>query len=157
MFEIAQNSGGRLWIMPCPDGACLTNDVERYRAAGATCVVSMLAHGEAEMLGLAREGEICSQAGLEFQQHPIVDFGLPNAADFAALVASIKSALESGQGVAVHCRAGIGRSGMVTAGVLVAQGSSADQAMATVAHARGVSIPDTVEQGNFVHDFAHSL
>lgn len=139
--------------MPCPSGD-LTDAVHHYRRQGADHVVSMLACDEAVLLGLSEEGPVCEAAGITFSQHPIVDFGLPDPDVFAALVAQINAWLEAGHGVAVHCRAGIGRSGMVTSGVLVLQGQSAAQAMAKVAHARGVSIPDTVEQGKFVLDYA---
>jgi protein-tyrosine phosphatase len=65
--------------------------------------------------------------------------------------------LQGGQNVAVHCRAGIGRSGMVAACSLVALGLAAPLAQAEVSKARGVAIPDTVEQGVFISLFAQTL
>ena len=114
----------------------------------------MLAADEAEALGLVDEGAACVAAELKFEKHPVTDFGLPEPDSFGALVGRINACLAAGEGVAVHCRAGIGRSGMVTSGVLVAQGLKSDAVMKKVAQARGISIPDTVEQGNFVAAFA---
>ena len=156
MFEIAHPAKGRLWIMPCPDGAELQRDTAMYCEGGVDHVVSMLTVDEARSLGLASEGEACEKAGLSFDQHPITDFGLPDMADFHALVMRIKGLLQDGEGVAVHCRAGIGRSGMVTTGVLVALGSGPEEAIEKVSHARGVSVPDTVEQGRFVEAFSRN-
>lgn len=157
MFEIAQPAKGRLWMMPCPDGTQLAQDIAAYRNAGAGRIVSMLAVDEAAELGLALEDEVCAQAGLMFDQHPIADFGLPDGSPFYVLVMRIKDQIEDGEGVAVHCRAGIGRSGMVTSGVLIALGLTAADAIAQVSLARGVSVPDTIEQGRFVARFADNL
>ena len=139
--------------MPCPNAARLKQDIARYRKAGADRVVSMLAKDEAASLGLADEGAACANVGIAFIHRPIADFGLPDVRQFEALVRQINTWLEAGQGICVHCRAGIGRSGMVCAGILVLQGLSATQAIEKVTHARGVSIPDTVEQGNFITAF----
>lgn len=62
--------------------------------------------------------------------------------------------VENGRNVAVHCRAGIGRSGMVTAATLIALGYETSNAVEIVSASRGVSIPDTVEQGGFIVEFA---
>jgi protein-tyrosine phosphatase len=46
----------------------------------------------------------------------------------------------------VHCRAGIGRSGIAAAAVLVSLGHEPRDVFAMVSKARGVSVPDTDEQ-----------
>jgi protein-tyrosine phosphatase len=48
--------------------------------------------------------------------------------------------------VAVHCRQGIGRSGMIAAGALMRSGVGADKAVDVVSAARGVAIPETAAQ-----------
>jgi protein-tyrosine phosphatase len=65
--------------------------------------------------------------------------------------------LVSGAAVAVHCRAGIGRSGLVAAGLLVAQGRSPAEAFTAVSNARGVRVPDTPDQEAWLHRQAQSL
>jgi protein-tyrosine phosphatase len=156
MFEIPHRAAGRLWIMPCPEGHSLARSVQDYRLNGADHIVSMLTEPEAADLGLEGEAAACQTEGLGFTQHPIADFGLPDPALFDPLIARINQWLVEGQGVAVHCRAGIGRSGMVTTCVLAAQGLSAAESMAVVTKARGISIPDTVEQGKFIATFTLS-
>jgi len=59
---------------------------------------------------------------------------------------AIAAALEAGKNVAVHCRQGIGRSGLVAAGVLLAPGMGADKALEVVGAARGETIPETAAQ-----------
>ena len=153
MFEVPHRTAGRLWIMPCPKGHDLARSVRHYRLNGADHIVSMLTEPEAAELGLDGEAAACRAEGLGFTQHPIADFGLPDPVLFDPLIARINQWLAEGQRVAVHCRAGIGRSGMVTACVLAAQGLSAAESMAVVTKARGISIPDTVEQGKFIATF----
>ena len=116
-------------------------------------LVSMLEPEEAIQLGLAEEARHCAAAGMSFHTHPIKDFGLPKLSSFAALTREIHGWLAQGQGVGVHCRGGIGRSGMVTAGVLMLKGQSAQEAITTISVARGSTVPDTVEQGNFLSSF----
>ncbi len=139
--------------MPCPSGEHLSQDIAAYRARGVDIVVSMLAGDEAAALGLAEERQHCAGAGIEFRSFPIKDFGLPDVVDFDCLVEDIVKALRQGQHVAVHCRAGIGRSGMVTAAALILMGDDVEGAVAKVSIARQATIPDTVEQGKFIANF----
>ena len=141
--------------MPCPSGVDLNQDIDAYRARGVDTLVSMLADDEATLLGLSDEQVVCVDAGISFVSFPIVDFGLPDRDAFAALIQRIAGMLRAGRNVAVHCRAGIGRSGMVTAATLIALGYEASKAVESVSASRGTSIPDTVEQGRFIAEFAH--
>lgn len=61
---------------------------------------------------------------------PIGDFGLPSAAGMRAALEAIDSALAARDGVYLHCRAGIGRTGTVAACWLIEQGIGATQALA---------------------------
>ena len=58
----------------------------------------------------------------------------------------IAAALEEGKKVAVHCRQGIGRSGLIAAGVLVSAGIGAEKAIEAVSSARGLAVPETPAQ-----------
>lgn len=140
--------------MPHPDPNDLPAQMAAFRAAGMDHLVSMLAPAEAAELGLADEAACCAAAGMAFHAHPIPDFGLPDQVGFTGLTRQIARWLGQGNGVGVHCRAGIGRSGMVTAGVLIVAVGSVQAAIDAVSVARGKTIPDTVEQGNFLSAFA---
>jgi predicted protein tyrosine phosphatase len=148
---------GRLWIMPCPPADHLAEVLDDLRANGVTHLLSMLPGAEADALGMRREAELCAARDMVFLSHPIADFGLPEQSGFAKLIAQVTELLQGGQNVAVHCRAGIGRSGMVAACSLVALGLAAPLAQAEVSKARGVAIPDTVEQGAFISLFAQTV
>ena len=71
-----------------------------------------------------------------------------------SLIADIARALNEGENVAVHCRQGIGRSGMIAAGVLVASGISPERAVKVVSSARGLAVPETPEQLSWLQQLA---
>ncbi|MEM6884289.1 MAG: protein-tyrosine phosphatase family protein, partial [Verrucomicrobiota bacterium] len=52
--------------------------------------------------------------------------------------------------VVAHCRAGIGRSSLCAAALLSHFGISGDESLKLIANARGLSIPDTQEQRDFI-------
>ncbi len=55
-------------------------------------------------------------AGLDVVTHPIPDFGVPRDFDgFRAALKRVRAHLEAGGVAAVHCMAGIGRTGLFTA------------------------------------------
>ena len=124
-----------------------------YREIGISKIVSLLEHNEASDLGLSNEGGICKEFGIGFVQYPIKDFSLPTEDGFRELVHSTCVALKNGANVAVHCRAGIGRSGMLSSCILIQLAVPADKAVSLVSEARQASIPDTPEQRQFILDF----
>lgn len=157
VYKVQIASAGDLYIMPKPSGEWLRDDVKAYREIGISKIVSLLEHDEASDLGLSDEREVCEAFGIGFVQYPIKDFSLPTTDDFRELVNSICAALKSGTNVAVHCRAGVGRSGMLSSCVLIQLAVPPDEAVSFVSEARRVSIPDTPEQYQFIKSFAPVL
>ena len=90
-------------------------------------------------------------SGIRFISFPIPDRGVPaSGAAAATLIAVTSDALEAGKNVAVHCRQGIGRSGLIAAVVLVNSGLDPEQAIRVVSSARGVAVPETADQRLFI-------
>ena len=76
---------------------------------------------------------------MRFISFPVTDMGLPKSAGaFAELASRLHRDLEAGIDTLIHCRAGIGRSGLLAAAVLVQGGTNAREAFARVARARGL-------------------
>jgi protein-tyrosine phosphatase len=147
---------GRLAIVLRPRaGDWLDDEIAGWRAAGIDLVVCLLEPEEAAELGLRGEAGLCDKNGIEFVSFPIPDRGLPPswpaALDLARLLVS---RLSQGRTVAVHCRAGIGRSSVIAACTLVWLGANPDRAFEAIAKARGVEVPDTEEQREWVWAFA---
>jgi protein-tyrosine phosphatase len=71
----------------------------------------------------------------------------------ARLVHRLSDALAARKAVAVHCRAGIGRSALIAACVLGCNRYDVDSAFDAIARARGVHVPDTEAQRAWVSAF----
>lgn len=148
--RVAGVGPGALIISPRPDARTLARRLADLRAQGAELALSLLEPEEAADLGLAGEPAACAAAGLVFRSFPIVDFGLPPVRAFRALVNEIEDEIRAGRGVVVHCRAGIGRSGMLVSCVAARFLGGDQPAVEAVAAARGRPIPDTEEQRAFI-------
>jgi protein-tyrosine phosphatase len=127
-------------------------------AADLDVIVSLLENEEAGDLDLLDERQAAEDHALRFISFPIPDRGVPaSLQEAASLVEGITSQLEAGKSVAVHCRQGIGRSGLIAAAVLVASGISPEEAMQIVSSARGTPVPETAEQRRWTERFPSAL
>jgi len=145
----------RLALSPRPRGGDdLQDEILAWRAAGVEKVVSFLEPREARDLGLALQPDACSRAGVAFLQFPIPDRGVPGSQrEVLALTRGLTQDLRSGVGIALHCRAGIGRTGLIAGCLLHLLRVPSSRIFATLSLARGVSVPDTEEQVAWVAEF----
>lgn len=148
LFWIPGPWQGRLAVAARPRGGdWLLDEATVWRKAGLGAVVSLLENDEAAQLKLADEGRVVESVGMRFISFPIPDRGVPASTRQAlSVLGNIAAALEQGQNVAVHCRQGIGRSGLIAAGLLVMSGMGVEKAIEVVGAARGLAIPETPEQ-----------
>ena len=158
IFWIECGSTGRLAIVSRPAAERLSQEIAAWRAAGLTMVASLLEPEEQRVLELRDEAALCRARGIEFDSFPIADGGVPaSLEDGVALARRLARIVEAGGAVGVHCRASIGRSGMIGATVLMALGRSEDQALKAVAAGRGLRVPETPGQRAWVSLAAREL
>jgi protein-tyrosine phosphatase len=150
---------GKLAILARPSGAdWLEDEVEGWKQAGLDIVVSLLTSGEEAELALDDEAEIVKHNGLTFISFPIADYSVPSSHRLTQqLVSELNDRLSHGACVGIHCRQGIGRSSLVAACVLVTSGESPGVAFEHIEAARGLHVPDTTEQKEWVSAFARNL
>jgi protein-tyrosine phosphatase len=148
-------AAGRMAIMARPRAEdWLETEVNGWKDAGIDVVVSLLDHQEVSELGLEREAELCRAHGIDFVSFPIADRGVPDSRQAASEIARLLAKdLRGGRSIAIHCRAGIGRSSVMAACALIHLGIEAEEALARIKAARGVSVPDTDEQHDWVVAF----
>jgi protein-tyrosine phosphatase len=151
MYEIIPCPQGRLAIMPCPRGGdWLRDELLSLTFRGVSDLVSMLTPSEEVELGLQSEEQFCAELGLRFHRHPVQDRGVPLQPGFDDFIASLLPILAQQRFIAIHCRAGIGRSAVAAAALLRRLGVSALDAVALISRARGFDVPDTDQQLAFI-------
>ena len=147
---------GKLALAARPRGEdWLAEEINGWKRDGIRAVLSLLTSEEERELGLQREQKETKALGLEFWSFPIADRQVPNSEiSFRALLNEVDAALSAGTNVLVHCRQGIGRTGMVAIGLLMNDGLSLTAAIDSVSTARGIAVPETIEQREWLDRYA---
>jgi predicted protein tyrosine phosphatase len=155
LFAIEGPWPGRLAIAPAPaPGEHLEKNLRHWKKFGLTAVLSLMVPGERP--GWDREEELCRSLGLKFYSLPVPDHSVPAPEDLATVEArllALEADLRAGEKIAVHCFAGIGRSGLATIALLVIAGVPLDEATNLVSNARGLPTPETPEQQEWLRAF----
>ena len=97
-----------------------------------------------------------NDAGLMAVHIPVEDLSPPTEFQLELAVQTIQRAKRSGFGAAIHCQAGLGRTGTVIAAYLVSQGLTARGAIDQIRKLRPGSI-ETSEQERAVVDWANRV
>ncbi len=127
-----------------------------WKDEGVDVIVSLLE--ESEIPGLTEaERSLCEEVGVEFFSFPVRDKTVPDSADTLAVIARrLAERIVAGKSVAIHCRAGIGRSTTLAACVLILLGVEGDVALDMIAAARGLEVPETEAQRQWVLGFSQT-
>lgn len=133
----------------------LAKDLQRLREHYKTDVlVSLIEEHELAQLKIPNLFAEVEAYGMKSQWFPIPDFRTPSSMDgLIQLVQEILTLVQEGQTIVVHCKGGLGRSGLVAAACLVGLGYSAENAFKILREARPGSV-ETPEQEHYVNQFA---
>ncbi|MBW2520749.1 MAG: ADP-ribosylglycohydrolase family protein [Deltaproteobacteria bacterium] len=122
----------------------LDTDLNAICQWGAAAMVSLVEDHEFDLLGVSTFKDRVSKFNFLWFHLPIVDVSVP-CSDFekawSRQASRIHEVLYSGGKIVLHCRGGLGRTGLVAARLLVDFGLDAEQAIRQVRSAR----PDTIE------------
>jgi protein-tyrosine phosphatase len=130
----------------------LDADLMAIREWGATALVTLIEEHEFELLKVPHLGARAKRMGLDWHHLPIRDVSVPDERFESAWVKSgpeLISRLRAGERLVVHCRGGLGRSGLVAARMLVELGIAPKDAINRVRAGRRGTI-ETAEQEGYV-------
>lgn len=155
--------GGSIGMMACPGQAsprigaasmhqCILEDLSEVRSCGAVGVVSLLGTQEMRALNVGQLPSLLDKTGLWWRHLPIRDRDVPSREFEQCWLTEgrwIRAQFRDGKCVVLHCHAGLGRTGMIAARLLVEFGVSHQQAIELVRAARPGTI-ETSSQEEFV-------
>ncbi len=137
---------GELAAMPMPGRhRDLAVDVDFLQMEGVGTLVSLTE--------TPPDADVFAASDIAQVHIPVRDFTAPTLEQMIEFVGVVSASVERGDPVGVHCTAGLGRSGTMAAAYLVAEGASAEEAIATVRRLRPGSI-ETEAQEEAVNRFA---
>ena len=121
------------------------DELPELYAAGIRAVVSLL--------NIPSDAAVFESAGFSFLCLPIADGGAPALEQANEFIRFIDEQRAAGRPVAVHCEAGLGRTGTMLAGYLVSRGDNAETAIRRVREVEKVAV-ETPRQISFLQEFA---
>jgi len=150
---------GKLALASRPRGGdWLEDEMAAWRRAGIDTVLSLLTPEEEQDLDLKCEAREAKARGLKFVSLPIPDRQVPSSeSEVSVALDRLDADLSEGKNVVVHCRQGVGRTGLIAACLLVAKGQTPEAAVKTLAAARGTPVPETAEQRHWIDHYAAVL
>lgn len=127
----------------------LKKDILAYQEWGATGVITLVEEHELADWGVAHLGEALQEVDIWWKQLPIVDMDVPTP-EFERMWAvespQIKSSLAIGERIVIHCLAGLGRTGMMAARLLVEFGLTPPEAIVAVRRVRPRAIQTQAQE-----------
>ncbi|MDI4652943.1 MULTISPECIES: dual specificity protein phosphatase family protein [Pseudoalteromonas] len=153
-FDILQLETGAFVFTPCPGtkGVGLSQSVADLKAAGAKAIITLMYDEELIKNGAQQLAIECEQAGLSWFQLPIVDDDAPSEAFSLAFnkhLNEILAIIKSGGSVAVHCKGGSGRTGLVIGLLMHELGYAKNDIVNQVQAIRPKSLHNPVQRSYF--------
>jgi protein-tyrosine phosphatase len=156
LYWVDEFRPGKLALAARPRGGdWLPDEIANWKRSGINAVVSLLTSEEERDLQLKDENREIRSQGMEFLSFPIPDREVPaSETNLTQLLESVDQKLSAGKNLLLHCRQGVGRTGLVAACLLVKRGISPGAAVDKVSYVRGVPVPETAEQREWIDRYA---
>lgn len=161
---------GRIGLTLCPgkrDPRAMTGawqrdllaDLKEVARWEATTLVTLVESHELTHLGVEDLGATARSLGLEWMHLPIRDVSTPCPAFEQAWEtrgAELRRRLAAGEGIVIHCRGGLGRTGLVAARLLIELGEAPQRALAMVRSIRPGAVEAPEQEAYVLNGFLRS-
>jgi len=130
----------------------LVKDLQVIRAWGASIVVTLIEDHEFRMLSIESLADEVRALGMNWVHLPIVDVSIPDSRFEGAWVSDgpkLHDRLDAGEKILIHCRGGLGRTGLVAGRILVERGCAPKNAIQRIRSVRPHAI-ETAAQEHYV-------
>ena len=155
-----EQCGGSLGLTLCPGKKDVSRswnrdlgaDLRAIRAWGATTVVTLIEDHEFRLLRIESLADDVRALGMNWVHLPIVDVSIPDSRFEDAWIGDgpkLHDRLDAGEKILIHCRGGLGRTGLVAGRILVERGCAPKSAIQRIRSVRPNAI-ETSEQEQYV-------
>ena len=129
--------GGSLIFTPCPGtrGTDVQTSVSQLKQAGAQAVITLTPAEEMARLGVEDLPDACRRQGLAWLHLPVEDDAAPASLfheRWQAQKVQAHQILDHGGALAIHCKGGSGRTGLMAAIILLERGNKLERVLSTV-------------------------
>ncbi len=129
----------------------LIEEIQFLESLHLEVLVSCLTETEIFELGLENEKNFCYANQIEFINFPIDDRNIPESLySYKKLLLNLKENYLANKKILIHCRAGIGRSALTLAGLLIILGENKNIVFEKISESRKINVPDTNEQIDYI-------
>ena len=155
------DTAGHLLFTPCPGTkeVGLQQSLEQLAAAGAVAILTLMPQEEMQRNAVIDLPELCAQLGLEWFHLPIEDDHAPEQPFQDAwrnAKEKIHELVDIGKTIAIHCKGGSGRTGLVAAQILLERGLPLDEVIARVRAIRPNALQVSAHQ-EYVAELAQQI
>lgn len=129
---LALPDSGKLIFTPCPGtkGVALQTSIEQLKHAGASAVITMMPDDELSEIGVEELPATVNRSGMHWFYMPVDDDAAPTETfqqSWQESRSKIMALLDNGETIAVHCRGGSGRTGLMAALIMSERRIDQDQ------------------------------
>lgn len=153
----AQTADGSWWAVPgllcgmSRPGLMhpIEQQLQRLRSQGVRHLVCLEEH-------CAYPAAAIQELGISHYHYAVPDMAPPSFGQAVDMCRILEPVIRANEGIAMHCRGGLGRTGTGLGALLTWFGDSADDAIAKVRRAQPLAI-QSLAQTRFLHDFAERI
>ena len=166
--ELSSKFNGSIYLSQCPGKnifnkkigkiiySNLEADILYFSKLNVTTILCLLNDYEMKSIGvnISLYKKLCKEHSINFIQFPIIEMSIPENSYlfYSNIILEILDCLKSSS-ILIHCRGGIGRSGMVGAILIgIIMNLSAKESIKFIRSKRGKNCVETSRQENFVKE-----